>query len=88
MVEDPIGGLGFIEFALERVGSKTDFVRNEMVYIANHSTYYGILAPVDYYVRNTARGEEYVYLRVYDNTSRRARKIAIKVSALRKLREL
>ena len=41
--------------------------------------------PDDYFVFNQSRNEEYIYLRVFDNTTGRARKIAIKVAALRKI---
>jgi len=84
-IEEPIDGLGLTRFRLERFDSKRATTPNEMLYIASHGTYYGIVAPVDYYVVNRARNEEYIYLRVYDNTSGRARKIAIRVAALRKI---
>ena len=84
-VDSPIDGLGFTEFDLERFSSKRQVTPNEMLYIATHSTYYGIIAPVDYVVLNRARNEEYIYLRVFDNTSGVARKIAIRVNSLRKL---
>lgn len=84
-IEEPIEGLGLTRFRLERFDSKRATTPNEMLYIASHNTYYGIVAPVDYFVFNRARNEEYIYLRVYDNTSGRARKIAIKVAALRKI---
>lgn len=84
-IEEPIEGLGLTRFRLERFDSKRATTPNEMLYISNHGTYYGIVAPVDYFVFNRSRNEEYIYLRVYDNTSGRARKIAIKVAALRKI---
>ena len=84
-IEEPIDGLGLTRFRLERFDSKRATTPNEMLYIASHNTYYGIVAPVDYYVVNRARNEEYIYLRVFDNTSGRARKIAIRVAALRKI---
>jgi hypothetical protein len=84
-VEGPVDGIGFTQFRLERFTSKRAVTPNELIYIASHNTYYGILAPVDYVVLNRGRNEEYIYLRVYDNTSRAARKVAIKVTALRKL---
>lgn len=82
---EPIDGLGLTRFRLERFDSKRATTPNEMLYIASHNTYYGLVAPVDYFVVNSARNEEYIYLRVFDNTSGRARKIAIRVAALRKL---
>jgi hypothetical protein len=84
-IDEPIEGLGLTRFRLERFDSKRATTPNEMLYIASHNTYYGLVAPVDYFVFNTTRNEEYIYLRVYDNTSGRARKIAIKVAALRKI---
>ncbi len=84
-IDEPIDGLGLTRFRLERFDSKRATTPNEMLYIASHNTYYGIVAPVDYFVFNRSRNEEYIYLRVYDNTSGRARKIAIKVAALRKI---
>jgi len=84
-IDEPIEGLGLTRFRLERFDSKRATTPNEMLYIASHNTYYGLVAPVDYFVFNSSRNEEYIYLRVYDNTSGRARKIAIKVAALRKL---
>jgi len=83
-VEGPVEGMGFLQFRLERFTSKRAVTPNEMLYIASHNTYYGLVAPVDYVVLNN-RNEEYIYLRVYDNTSRTARKVAIKVSALRRI---
>lgn len=84
-IDEPIDGLGLTRFRLERFDSKRATTPNEMLYIASHNTYYGLVAPVDYFVFNQSRNEEYIYLRVFDNTSGRARKIAIKVAALRKL---
>jgi hypothetical protein len=84
-IAEPIDGLGLTRFRLERFDSKRATTPNEMLYIASHNTYYGLVAPVDYFVFNRARNEEYIYLRVFDNTSGRARKIAIRVAALRKL---
>jgi hypothetical protein len=84
-IDEPIEGLGLTRYRLERFDSKRATTPNEMLYIASHNTYYGLVAPVDYFVFNTTRNEEYIYLRVYDNTSGRARKIAIKVAALRKI---
>jgi hypothetical protein len=84
-IDEPIDGLGLTRFRLERFDSKRATTPNEMLYIASHNTYYGLVAPVDYFVFNSSRNEEYIYLRVYDNTSGRARKIAIKVAALRKI---
>jgi len=84
-IDEPIDGLGLTRFRLERFDSKRATTPNEMLYIASHNTYYGLVAPVDYFVFNQARNEEYIYLRVFDNTSGRARKIAIRVAALRKL---
>ena len=84
-IDEPIDGLGLTRFRLERFDSKRATTPNEMLYIASHNTYYGLVAPVDYFVFNQSRNEEYIYLRVFDNTSGRARKIAIRVAALRKL---
>jgi hypothetical protein len=84
-IDEPIEGLGLTRFRLERFDSKRATTPNEMLYIAAHNTYYGLVAPVDYFVFNQSRNEEYIYLRVFDNTSGRARKIAIKVAALRKI---
>ena len=84
-IVEPIDGLGLTRFRLERFDSKRATTPNEMLYIASHNTYYGLVAPVDYFVFNQSRNEEYIYLRVFDNTSGRARKIAIRVAALRKL---
>lgn len=84
-IDEPIDGLGLTRFRLERFDSKRATTPNEMLYIASHNTYYGLVAPVDYFVFNQSRNEEYIYLRVFDNTSGRARKIAIKVAALRKI---
>ena len=84
-IAEPIDGLGLTRFRLERFDSKRATTPNEMLYIASHNTYYGLVAPVDYFVFNQSRNEEYIYLRVFDNTSGRARKIAIRVAALRKL---
>jgi hypothetical protein len=84
-IDEPIDGLGLTRFRLERFDSKRATTPNEMLYIASHNTYYGLVAPVDYFVFNQSRNEEYIYLRVFDNTTGRARKIAIKVAALRKI---
>lgn len=84
-IDEPIEGLGLTRFRLERFDSKRATTPNEMLYIASHNTYFGLVAPVDYFVFNQSRNEEYIYLRVFDNTSGRARKIAIRVAALRKL---